>query len=160
MDINLTLLGEILTFAVLVFVTLKYIWPPLSKAMEERQEKIASGLAAAERGQHDLEIAQKKSAEMLTTAHKNAKVILTQAEKEKINILEIAKENAEKEGSKILSAAQGNIDKEKFIAREAVKKHLAALVMEATTKILEEKIDEKANNRLVDKFIEELEKTS
>ena len=87
MNLNLTFFGEMITFAVLVFVTMKYIWPPITKAMQDRQQKIALGLAAAERGQHDLEIAQERSAEQLREATKKAHVILEQADLEAAKII-------------------------------------------------------------------------
>jgi len=158
MDLNITLLGEIITFAVLIFVTMKYIWPPVTKAMEERQEKIASGLQAAERAENDLKIAQDKAKKMLSSAQKQAKTLLTKTEEEASKMLETSKLSAQKESDKILTNAEATIQKEKNIAKEELQKHLTDLVMINTKKILEEKLDARTQDKLIDQFIADLAK--
>lgn len=156
MDINLTLLGEILTFAVLVFVTMKYIWPPLTEAMEERQQKIAAGLAASERGQHDMEIAQQKATAILNEAYQKAQTLIDQAQKEMTTLLEDAKITAKKEGDKIITASQVALEKEKLLAKQELQKYLAELTIAATKQLLQEKVDPKLNQNLVDNFIQSI----
>ncbi|MFA6409038.1 MAG: F0F1 ATP synthase subunit B [Gammaproteobacteria bacterium] len=158
MDLNITLLGEIITFAVLIFVTMKYIWPPVTKAMEERQQKIASGLQAAERAENDLKIAQDKAKKILSSAQNQAKTILTKTEEETSKILEASKLSAQKESEQILTNAEITIQKEKSMAKEELQKHLADLVMLNTKKILEEKVDAGMQDKLVDQFIADLDK--
>ena len=156
MDINLTLLGEMLTFAVLVFVTMKYIWPPLTKAMEERQQKIAAGLAASERGQHDLEIAQQKSTAILNEAYQKAQILIDQAQKEMAKILEDAKITAKKEGDKIITASHMALEKEKLLAKQELQKYLVELTVAATKQLLQEQTDPQLNQKLVDDFIQSI----
>lgn len=156
MDINLTIIGEILTFGVLVFITMKYILPPLSKAMEERQQKIADGLAAAERGQNNLEIAQRNATQILNEAHLKAQELLRQTQKETIKILEEAKFYAKQESDKIISASHASIESEKQILKQDLQKYLADLTISATRQVLPKKIDSKINEQLVNDFIEKL----
>src|SRR3989338_9394725 len=102
MNINATLGGQMLTFAVLIWVTMKYIWPPVIKAMEERQKKIAEGLAAAERGKHELELAHRKVAEQLRDAKTQAAEILEQAGHRANAMMDDAKEQARHEGARLI----------------------------------------------------------
>jgi len=155
MDINCTLLGEIITFGVLVFITLKYIWPPLTRAMEERQQKIADGITAAEHGQHDLENARNKAKEILGEARAQAKAIKEQIDQEAVGIIDRAKTIAQEENAKSISTAKSHIDQEKIKALQEVKQHLGNLVVEATKKVLGQ-VDENIDRKLVDEFINEL----
>lgn len=158
MDINFTLIGEMITFAVLIFITLKYIWPPLTKAMEERQQKIADGLAAAERGQQTLEISQQKSKEIMSDVHKKYDAILAKAEQEKLKTIEASKLLASEESAKIMQASMITLEKEKQLAKETLQKEVGSLSMLALEKMLAEKIDEKTDAAIFAKFIEILEK--
>ncbi len=91
MSINATLIGQAIWFALFIFITMKYVWPPLQKAMADRQQQIADGLAAAERGKHDLELAAKRSADALREAKEKASVVIADADKRGAQIVEEAR---------------------------------------------------------------------
>ncbi|MCK4871002.1 MAG: F0F1 ATP synthase subunit B, partial [Gammaproteobacteria bacterium] len=120
MNINVTLLGEMITFGVLIFVTMKFIWPPITKAMDERQKKIADGLAAGARGEKNLELAQNKVKKELIAVKKDAVDIIDEANRRMAQIIDEAKAKADKEGKRILTAAQGDINKEMEAAKVEV----------------------------------------
>jgi F-type H+-transporting ATPase subunit b len=153
MDINITLLGEMLTFAVLVWVMMKYIWPPLMKAIEERQQKIADGLAAAERGKNELELAQTNIAEQLRQTKNKAIVILNQASAQANDCFEKKKAEAEEERIKLLAQAKIDIEQEVNSAKYILQQQTADLVIAATEKILQQKIDSVAQKKLVNELI-------
>lgn len=156
MDINLTLLGQFITFAFLVWFTMHYIWPPIMKAMQEREKKIADGLAAADRGHHELELAQHKAAEQLRDAKIHAAEILEQANKRASQIVEEAKERAREEGDRLLAIARGDIDQEVQAAKEHLRNEVAALAIAGAEKILTRSVDAKAQQDLVKQLIAEL----
>jgi F-type H+-transporting ATPase subunit b len=156
MDINLTLFGEIITFALLVWVTMKYIWPPLLKAMDERQKKIADGLEAAEKSKRNLELTEKNITKQLREAKIEASVIIDQANQRMAAIIEEAKKNASEEGKKMLAVARSGIATEVENAKQQLQKELAGMVMTTTAKILQQQINPEINQKLVDQFITEL----
>lgn len=156
MEINATLLGEMITFAVFVWFTMKYIWPPIIKAMQEREKRIADGLAAADRGQHELELAQHKSAEQLRDVKIQAAEILEQANKRANHIIEEAKERAREEGERMLTMARSDIDQEMQSARQKLLKEVANMTIASTEKILGRTIDAGVQRDLVDKLITEI----
>ena len=121
MNINLTLIAQLASFAVFVMFTMKYVWPPLVKAMEERKAKIAAGLAAAERGAHEKELAEQRAKDKLHEAKQQSAEIVSRAEKRAAEIVEEAKGSAKIEGERLLTAAKAEIDKEANKAREALR---------------------------------------
>lgn len=153
MDINVTLFGEMITFAILVWVMMKYVWPPFMKMLEERQQKIADGLEAAERGQNDLKIAQESVKKQLRDAKQESSSILDNANKKAVEIIEEGKEEAGVERDKILTKAAQNIVVETNKAKESLQKQTAELVVAATEKILQEKVDGETQKKLVDTLI-------
>jgi F-type H+-transporting ATPase subunit b len=156
MDINLTLFGEMLTFAVLVWVTMKYIWPPLTKAMEERQQKIAAGLEAAQRGQQALETAQKNIAQQLNEARTRATVILDQANQQANNLIEESKIKAQEECAKVFTKTKLDIEQEINKTKKELQQQTVTLVIAATEKILQQKIDQDTQQKLIDQLIAEI----
>lgn len=156
MDLNATLIGQMITFAVLVIFTMKFVWPPLTKALEERQGKIADGLAAGERGQHELELAQHKVAEQLRDAKLQAAGILEQADKRSAHLVEQAKEQAREEGNRLVEMAKAEITQEKQAAKEALSSEIASIALLAAEKLLGHKLDHAANNDMVEKLIAEV----
>ena len=110
MNINLTLIGQLLTFVVFVWFTMKYVWTPIMGALEERRKAIADGLAAGERGQHEQELAKQRAKEVLKDAKGQASDILAQAQKRAAEIIDEAKGNARLEGDRMLAAAKAEID--------------------------------------------------
>lgn len=149
MNINLTLLGEMLTFAIFVWFTMRFVWPPLMKAMEERRETIAAGLAAAEKGKRDLELAQHKVTELLTEAKAQAAQMIEQANHRANHIIEEAKARAREEGDRLLVIAKADIEREFQSARETLMKEISSLVVTGAEKVLQQEINRSANDKIV-----------
>ena len=156
MNFNATLIGQMITFILLVAFTMKYVWPPLMQAMQDRQKRIADGLASAERGVREQELAAAKSAETLREAKKQAAEIITQAQKRANEVVEQSKNDARVEGQRQLEAAKTEIDQELNRAREQLRQQVAAIAVEAAGKILGREVDAKANAKLVDDLVAQL----
>ena len=156
MDINLTLVVQMLVFAAFVLFTMKLVWPPLSKALEERQEKIADGLSAAERGRKELELAQHRVKDDLKQAKVHAAEIIDKANKRASQIVEEAKEAAKREGQIQAKLAQEQIAQQVNHAKEELRKQVAKLAITGAEKILKREVDAKANSELLDNLIEEI----
>lgn len=157
MNINATILGQMITFAILVGVTMRYIWPPVMKALAERQEKIAAGLQAAAEGERQLEEAREKVLEQRKQMKQDAQAVLKEANETGARLVAEAREKATQEGRRLLAQAQEEIRQEKQKAKEALMKEVAGLVIGCTDKLLQTKIDEAASNQLIERFIVELE---
>ena len=156
MDITFTLIAQALTFAILIWFTAKFIWPPLMNAIETRQTTIAEGLAAGERGKHDLEMAAKRSAEIIREAKEKAADILAGGDKRASEIVEAAKAQAKIEGDRIIAGAKAEIDQEVFRAREQLRTQVSAIALAGAGKILGREIDAKAHNDLLEKLVAEI----
>ncbi|MBA2653607.1 MAG: F0F1 ATP synthase subunit B [Gammaproteobacteria bacterium] len=156
MNINLTLLGQMITFMILVGVTMKYIWPPMMKALEDRRKQIADGLEAAERGHHELELARHKATESLRDAKLEAAKLIDQAAQRATRMIEDAKGKAREEGERLVMLAKDQIAQEMQTAKHDLLQQVATLAIASAEKILEKKIDESANNALVDQLIDEI----
>ena len=156
MNINLTLFSQALTFAILIWFTVKFVWPPLLAAVESRQKTIADGLAYAERAKHDLDMAAKRSADILREAKEKAGEIVAGGEKRGSEIIEQAKAQARVEGDRIIAGAKAELDKEVFRAREQLRTHVSAIALAGAGKILGREIDAKAHNDLLDKLVAEI----
>jgi len=155
-DINLTLFCQMITFAIFVFLTMKFVWPPIMKGLAERQVKIADGLAAAERGQHDLELAKTKAAENLKLAKAEAAELIDHANKRAVRIVEEGKDNARTEGHRLLEAAQADIEQAALSAKAALLKEYSQMVIQGVEKVLQEKVDPATHSRFVDQLIAEI----
>lgn len=153
MDINLTILGEMITFAILVWVMMKYIWPPLMNAIAERQKKIADGLEAAEQAKRDLEFAKTKATEQLHQAKAQATNIIDQAKQQGNSFIQDSKVNAQKERDKILAQAKLDIEHESNKVKYNLQQQSAELIVAATEKILQQKIDDATQKKLIDQLI-------
>ena len=156
MNINATLLGQAIWFAVFIWITMKYVWPPMKGAMDQRQRQIADGLAAAERGRHDLELAAKRAEEVLREARQQAQEILAQSEKRAAQMVEEAKGHAKVEGERIIVAAKSEIEQEMFRAKEALRSQVAALAVKGAEKILRREVDPKVHADLLNAVAAEL----
>ncbi len=150
MNINLTLIAQLVSFAVFVWFTMKYVWPPLVKAMDERKAKIAEGLAAAERGQHEQKLAQERATEELHKAKQQAAEIKANAEKQAAMIVEEARDKAKEEGKRQLAAAQAEIEQETNKAREVLRSKVAELAVMGAEKILRKEINADAHKDIVE----------
>lgn len=156
MNLNLTLIGQMLAFIGFVVFCMKYVWPPILAAMAEREKKIADGLAAADRASHDLELAQEKAVERLKEAKEEAAGIIDSANKRAGQLVDEAKEAAVIEADRVKAAAQAEIDQEANRAREHLRGQVAALSLAGAEKVLGATIDENAHKELVDKLASEL----
>jgi F-type H+-transporting ATPase subunit b len=144
-NINATIIGQTITFVLLVWFTMKFVWPPLMKAMDERTKRIADGLAAAERGKHELELAGKRSTEVIRDAKQQAADIVANAEQQAAQIVEDAKTAAKSEGERLLIGAKAQIDQEVFRAKETLRQQVATLAVAGAEKILRREVDPKAH---------------
>jgi F-type H+-transporting ATPase subunit b len=140
-SINATLIGQAIWFALFIWITMKYVWPPLQKAMADRQAQIAEGLAAADRGKHDLELATKRAADALREGKSKAAEIAAQAEKHGLQIIEEAKVEARAEADRIVAGAKAEIEQEVLRAKEALRDQVALLAVAGAEKILRREIN-------------------
>ena len=156
MNINATLLAQTIMFALFVWFCMKFIWNPIMAALDQRKKQIADGLADADRAKHDLELAAKRSADMLREAKEKVSEIVAGGEKRAGEIIEAAKEQARAEGDRIISGAKAEIDQEVFRAREQLRTEVSAIALAGASKILGREIDAKAHNDLLDKMVSEI----
>lgn len=156
MNINATLIGQIITFAIFVAFCMKFVWPHLLGAMAEREKKIADGLDAANRATRDLELAQQKAGEQLREGKEKAAEIIEQANKRANQIIEEAKDAAREEGSRLQAAAQAEIEQDVNRAKEGLRKQVSALAVAGASKILAKSVDEAAHSELLDQLANEL----
>ncbi|TLX53182.1 F0F1 ATP synthase subunit B [Stutzerimonas nosocomialis] len=156
MNINLTLFGQTFAFAIFVWFCMKFVWPPITKAMQERQKKIAEGLDAAGRAQQDLKLAQEKASHTLRETREQATQILEQANKQANAIVEEAKQQARAEGERLVAGARAEIEQEVNRAKDQLRSQVAALAVLGAEKILESQVDAKVHNDLVEKLASQL----
>ncbi|ABE60632.1 MULTISPECIES: F0F1 ATP synthase subunit B [Chromohalobacter] len=156
MNLNLTLIGQAIAFAVFVWFCMKFVWPPVMQALQERQKKIADGLDAASRATRDLELAQEQAAEQLKESKEQAAQIIEQAHKRANQMIEEARDNARLEGERMIESARGEIEQETQRAKEELRTQVAALAIQGAERILDSSIDEAKHRELVDKLAAEL----
>ena len=156
MNINATLIGQAIAFAVFVWFCMKFVWPPLTAALAERQKKIAEGLNAADKAQRDLESAHAQVAEELKAAKAQAAVLLEQANKRATQMVEEAKAAGAAEGQRQIAQAHAQIEQEIAAARDGLRVQVAALAVAGAEKILEAQVDAKAHAGMLDKLAAEL----
>jgi F-type H+-transporting ATPase subunit b len=149
-NINVSLIGQMITFILLVAFTMKFVWPPLKRAMDERMKKIADGLAAAEQGKKSLELSSKQAEQAIQEARTRAAEIIDQAERRDAQMVEAAKVAAKSEGDREKAAAKAEIHQEAQRAREQLRDQVAALAVAGAEKILRREVDAKAHAELLD----------
>ena len=152
----MTLIGQGITFFIFIFVTMKYVWPPIVQAMQEREKRIADGLAAAERGEREQELAEAKAVETLRDAKQQAQEIIRQAEKRASDIVEQSKQQAREEGEKQLAVAQAEIDQEMNRAREKLRSQVADIAVAGAGRVLGKEIDATSHQKLLDDLVAQL----
>jgi F-type H+-transporting ATPase subunit b len=155
-NINATLIGELIAFVVFVLFCMKYVWPPIIGAIETRQQKIADGLAASDRAEQDLRLAQEKAKQQLIDAKAQASAVIDQAKKREAQIIEEAAVKAQAERDKILAQAKAEVEAERIRAKEELRKQVAALAVAGAERILQRSIDEAAHSDILDKLVAEL----
>ena len=156
MEINATIIGQLLTFAILVWFTMKYVWPPITKAMVEREKKIASGLEAADRSKRELENAEHKALSIIRDAKQEAAHLMEQAHKRSAQVVEDAKETARQEGQRIIEHAKNEIAREVSQAKEVLRQQLASLAVAGAEKIIQRNLDASVQADLLNELVAEI----
>jgi F-type H+-transporting ATPase subunit b len=152
----MTLVLQMLVFAGFVWFTMKFVWPPLSKALDERQAKIAEGLAAAERGHHDLELAQTRIKEELKLAKEQAADMIDKATKQSAIMIEEARSEAKEAAARVVKQAEEQIGLEIQKARQQLRADLAELVLSGVEKVIANTLSDSAKKEAVDQLINEI----
>jgi F-type H+-transporting ATPase subunit b len=155
-NINMTLIGQTFAFAIFVWFCIKYVWPPISNALHERQKRIADGLDAASRANRDLELAQEQASEALRESKEQASEILEQAHKRSTQMIEEARVQARAEGERLVVSARAEIEQEVNRAKEELRAQVSTLAVAGAERVLESSIDEKTHRKLLDKLAAEL----
>ena len=156
MNINLTLIVQLISFALFVWFCMKFVWPPIVAALDARKTQIADGLAAAERGKHEQELAEKRAKELLAETKEQAAELISQAQKRASEIVEESKGEARAEGQRLLEAARAEIDQEVNRAKEQLRAQVVALAVSRAGKVLAREIDAKAHADLLDDLVANL----
>ncbi|MGD2073637.1 MAG: F0F1 ATP synthase subunit B [Gammaproteobacteria bacterium] len=149
MNFNATLIGQSITFVVFVWFCMRFVWPPIMTALAHRKERIAEGLAAADRGKHEQELAQKKATQKLHEAKQQAAEIINRAEKRGAEIIEEAKNEARVEGERLKVAAQAEIEQEVNRAKEVLRGQVVEIATAGAGRILKRELDKTANDALI-----------
>jgi len=155
-NINMTLIGQTIAFAIFVWFCIKYVWPPISNALHERQKKIADGLDAASRATRDLELAQERAEQLLRESKEQASQILEQANKRSAQMIEEAREQARAEGERLVASARSEIDQELNRAKEELRAQVSTLAIMGAERVLQASVDEQAHRKLLDELAAEL----
>ncbi|MBI3561095.1 MAG: F0F1 ATP synthase subunit B [Gammaproteobacteria bacterium] len=156
MNINMTLLGQTITFALFIWFTMKFVWPPIMNALHTRRTQIADGLAAAEKAQRDEELSRQKIAEILREAKTQAQEIMGQAEKRAAEIIDSAKSQAKTEAERIVTAARAEIEQNVQRAREQLRGQVATLAVAGASRVLKKEINAAANEDLLKDLVAQL----
>lgn len=152
MNLNATLFFQVIVFFVLVWFTMKFIWPPLIKAIDDRRQKIADGLAAADKGKADLAQAQSRIAEIEAVAKTENQTRFAEAEKQATSIVESAREEAEQERARIIAQAKQDAEVEVARLRNELRDEVAALAVQGAEQILRREVDAKTHAELLDQL--------
>lgn len=156
MDFNATLLIQMIVFFLWVIIVMKYIWPPVITAMKARQVKIAEGLAAAERGEHEHELAEQRAKELLKDAKQQASEIITQAQRRGNEVVEEAKEMARSEGERIKATAQAEIQQEVNRAKEVLRGQVVSIALAGTERILKREVNADSHKDILDELVSQV----
>lgn len=156
MNINLTFFGQMISFGILVWFTMKFIWPPLNAAIESRQKTIADGLAAAERARQELKDADSRVADEIRKAREEATHIVDRANQQYNQIVDKAKTDAVAEGARQKAVAQAEIESLSHQAREILRQQVASLAVSGAEKILKREIDQARHRDLLDALAKEI----
>lgn len=156
MNLNATLFGQAVVFAILIAVVMKYVWPPLLAAIEERQNKIADGLHAADKARQELSAADRRVDELLAQAKAEQAQVLERAQQQAAKLLEEARAQAQADRARQVAAAADEIAAQAGKARELLKLQVASLTISGASKVLGREVDAKAHQALIDQLIAEL----
>ena len=153
MNMNATLIGQAIAFAIFIVFCMKYVWPPIMQALEERTKKIADGLAAAERGRHEQELAEKRAQQVIHEAKEQANEIISLAQRRSNEIVDESKDTARIEGERILTTAHAEIEQEANRARDELRGQVGSIALAGAAKILNREIDDKAHTDLLEELV-------
>ncbi len=156
MNINATMIGQSLTFFVFVVFCMKFVWPPIMQALNDRTKKIADGIAAAERGLNEQVLAENKARESLHEAKQQAGEIINQAQKRASEIVDEAKNDAKIEGDRLVTAAKAELDQEVNRAREQLRAQVSSIAVAGASRVLEREIDEQAHSGMLDDLVSQI----
>lgn len=156
MSIGATLLGQMITFLLFALFTMRFVWPPIQQALAQRQAKIADGLAAAEKGHHDLALAKESASKHLKDAKLEVGRLIDDAKRQADKIIEEAKLLAREEGQKLIKKAEVEIEQISRQARDSLRDEVGAMVLLGTERLLEKNIDASAHQQLLNQLVEEL----
>ena len=156
MNLNATLLGEMITFALFAWFTMRFVWPHITNAMQAREKTIAEGLAAAEKGKHDLEVAERQVTQLLQDARVQASEVIEQAHQRANRIVEASKEEARTEGERLMALTQSDIEQAQAQAREALQAQIVQIAMAVVAKFLGESVDVTKQRAIFDSFVAQM----
>ncbi|CAG9274008.1 MULTISPECIES: F0F1 ATP synthase subunit B [Paraburkholderia] len=156
MNLNATLFAQMVVFLILAWFTMKFVWPPLINALDERSKKIADGLAAADKGKAELEAAHKRVGEELASARNEGQNRIADAEKRALAVAEEIKAQAHAEAARIIAQAKADADQQVVKAREALRSEVAALAVQGAEQILKREVDQSAHAELLNQLKAEL----
>ena len=152
MNMNLTLFGEFIAFVLFSLFCIKYVWPYIVKALEEREKRIADGLEAAEKGHHELEMAEKRATEILRDGKAQSQGFITSAQKRADELIEEAKQNAQTEANRIITAGRAQIEQERQTVKQELRREVARLAVAGAEQILMREVDQAAHKEVLDKI--------
>jgi len=155
-NITATLIGQIVAFVLLIWFVNRVLWEPMSKMLEDRQKRIADGLAAGEKGRHELELAEKRATESLREAKSKASEIILQAERRAGEIVEEARTDARAEGERIVARANAELEQEVNRAKETLRTQVASIAIAGASKILKKEIDKKAHEDILNELVTQI----
>ena len=156
MNINLTLIGQAISLFIFVWFCMKYIWPPIINALQEREKQVADGLAAAEAGQNKLVEADRRLSELVNEGKQQAGEIIAQAQKRGDEILEETKNAARAEGERLIESAHAEIERERMQARDQLRQEVAVLALTGAERILMREVDKNAHDEVLARIGAEL----
>jgi len=156
MNFNATLIGQSITFIIFVWFCMRFVWPPIMLALQQRKERVAEGLAAGERGKHELELARKRALETLHEAKQQAAVIISRAEKRGAEIVEEAKNEAIEEEGRIKAATQLEIEQEVNRAKETLRGQVVEIATAGAGRILKRELDATANDEMIKDLVAQI----
>ena len=156
MNINLTLIGQTIMFAMFVWFCMKFVWPPLVEAMQARKKAIEDGLKAAELGKEEHALAQKNAEELIESTKNKAAEIIANADKQANVMIDTAKGLASEEAEKIKAHAKSDLDQEVVKVRNELKNQVSSLVMQGVNSVLEKEVDSKAHKDMLSKLSQSL----
>ena len=156
MNVTATLFGQMLTFTVLVWFVMRFLWEPVIRMLEDRKKRIADGLAAADRGHHEKELAEKRAKELLVNAKEQAAEIIAQAQRRADEIVEESKDDARAEGQRLVTAAHAEIEQLLNQAKEQLRHQVVGIALTAAEQILMREVDADEHNRMLEKLVNQL----